>query len=125
MLFRFAQMLSLGYNNVHTLGSENEMSATGNLLAHIVGKRRREILRVAAMHRVRDVRVFGSVARGEAKPGSDLDLLVKLDPETSLLDLIAFKQDLEDMLGCQVDVLTEASVSPYIRDQVLQEAIRL
>ena len=104
-------MPPLGYNNTRTIGSENEMSANNKPIAPIVKQRRREILHVAATHGASDVRVFGSVARGEAQSGSDLDLLVKLDPETSLLDLVALKQDLEDMLGCQVDVLTVASVS--------------
>ena len=56
---------------------------------------------------------------------SDLDLLVKLEAGRSLLDLIAIKQDLEDLLGCQVDVVTEAAISPYIREKVLKEAVAL
>jgi predicted nucleotidyltransferase len=71
------------------------------------------------------VHVFGSVVRGEAKTGSDLDLLVKLEPGRSLLDLIAIKQDLEDLLGCEVDVVTEAAISPYMKEQVLKEAVSL
>jgi predicted nucleotidyltransferase len=67
---------------------------------------RDRIKRIAARHGARRVRIFGSVARGETHSESDLDLLVKLDPDRSLLDLIALKQDLEDLLGCQVDVLT-------------------
>lgn len=69
--------------------------------------------------------VFGSVVRGEARTGSDLDLLVKLEPGRSLLDLIAIKQDLEDLLGCEVDVVTEAAISPYMKEQVLKEAVSL
>ena len=65
------------------------------------------------------------MARGEARPDSDLDLLVKLDPGQSLLDIIALKQDLEDLIGRKVDVLTEAAISPYIREQVLKEAVAL
>lgn len=86
---------------------------------------REKILQIAAKHGARDVQVFGSLARGEAKPDSDLDLLVKLEAGRSLLDLIAVKQDLEDLLGCQVDVVTEAAISPYIREQVLKEAVAL
>jgi predicted nucleotidyltransferase len=71
------------------------------------------------------VHVFGSVVRGEAKTGSDLDLLVKLEPGRSPLDLIAIKQDLEDLLGCEVDVVTEAAISPYMKEQVLKEAVSL
>jgi predicted nucleotidyltransferase len=87
--------------------------------------RRNEILRIASAHGAQDVRVFGSVARGESVQGSDLDFLVRLEPGYSLLDLIAIKQDLEDLLSCEVDVITEAALSPYIREQVLQEATML
>ena len=73
----------------------------------------------------RDVRVFGSRVRGTARPDSDVDILVKLEAGRSLLDLIAIKQDLEDLLGCKVDVVTEAAISPYIREQVLNEAAAL
>ncbi|MBI3694639.1 MAG: nucleotidyltransferase family protein [Acidobacteria bacterium] len=87
--------------------------------------KREEILRIAALYGARNVRVFGSVARGEAGPDSDLDLLVEMAPGRSLLDLIAVEQDLEDLLGRKVDVLTEAAVSPYMREAVLREAVRL
>jgi predicted nucleotidyltransferase len=87
--------------------------------------KRDEILRIAASHGARDVRVFGSLARGEARSDSDIDILVKLDPGRSLLDIIAIKQDLEDLLGCDVDVVTEAAISPYIREEVLREAVSL
>ncbi|NJN94853.1 MAG: nucleotidyltransferase family protein [Anaerolineales bacterium] len=83
------------------------------------------ILQIAAQHGGRNVQVFGSLARGEATPQSDLDLLVTLEPGRSLLDLIAIKQDLEDLLGCQVDVVTEAAISPYMKEQVLKEAVSL
>jgi predicted nucleotidyltransferase len=81
-----------------------------------------EIERVARSHGAQSVRVFGSRARGDAGPESDLDLLVRLEPGRSLLDLIAIKQDLEDMLHCPVDVVTEAGLSPYLRDRILAEA---
>jgi uncharacterized protein len=87
--------------------------------------RREEIPRIARGHGADRVRVFGSRARGEARPDSDLDLLVDLQPERSLLDLIAIQQDLEDLLGQKVDVVTEAGVSPYLRDRVLREAVAL
>ena len=57
--------------------------------------------------------------------GSDLDLLVEMEPGRSLLDLVAIKQDLEELLGCKVDVVTEAAVSPYLRERVLNEAVLL
>ena len=91
----------------------------------LIARNRDEILRIAALYGARNVRVFGSVACGEARADSDLDLLVQLDPGYSLLDLIAIKQDLEDMLGCKVDVVTEAAISPYIRERVLEEATSL
>ena len=87
--------------------------------------KRDEILRIAAAHGAQNVRVFGSVSRGEAGAKSDVDLLVKLEPGRSLLDLIAIKQELEDLLGREVDVLTEDAVSAYIREQVLKEAVNL
>jgi predicted nucleotidyltransferase len=86
---------------------------------------REEILRIAQRHGARNIRVFGSLARGDAQPGSDLDMLVDMDPGRNLLDIIALKQDLEDLLGRKVDVVTEAALSPYIRDLVLNAAVRL
>lgn len=91
----------------------------------ILQAKREEILRIAAAYGGRNVRVFGSRARGEAVPESDFDFLLDLDPDRSLLDIVAIKQDLEDVLGRKVDVLTEAAISPYIRARVLEEAIRL
>jgi predicted nucleotidyltransferase len=87
--------------------------------------KREEILRIAASHGAQSVRIFGSLARGEAGPDSDIDILVKLNLGRSLLDIVAIKQDLEDLLGCKVDVVTEAAISPYIREQVLKEAVAL
>ena len=91
----------------------------------LLSDKRRDILRIAAQYGAGQVRVFGSLARGEAGPNSDVDILVTLEPGRSLLDLIALKQDLEDLLDRRVDVVTEAAVSPYIRAQVLQDAVAL
>jgi predicted nucleotidyltransferase len=88
-------------------------------------EKRKDILRIARSHGARTVRVFGSVARGEAKPDSDVDVLVEMESGRSLLDLIAIKQDLEDLLSRNVDVVTEAAVSPYMRDAVVAEAVSL
>lgn len=83
---------------------------------------RDDILLLATRHGASDVRVFGSRARGEARGNSDIDLLVKMDQGSSLLDLVALKHDIEDLLARPVDVVTEAALSPYIRDKVLTEA---
>ena len=81
-----------------------------------------EILRVARLHGARTVSIFGSRARGDSRSGSDLDLLVTLEPKRSLIDLVAIKQDLEDLLHYPVDVVTESGLSPYLRDGILAEA---
>jgi predicted nucleotidyltransferase len=91
----------------------------------LVKEHRAEILRIAAANGATRVRVFGSVARGTAGPESDLDRLIDLAPGSDLLDLIAIKQDLEDLLGRPVHVVTEAAVSPYMRDAVMRDAIPL
>ena len=84
---------------------------------------REAIVRLARSHGATRVRVFGSVARGQAGPDSDIDLLVNLGADCSLLDLIAIKQDIEDALHRVVDIVTEPALSPYIRDEVLSEAV--
>ncbi len=84
-----------------------------------------DIIAIARRHGARNVRVFGSYARGAAEPASDLDLLVDFDPGRDLFDLVALKQELESETGRQVEVLTEKSLSPYIRDDVLREAVPL
>src|SRR5260370_33874631 len=85
-------------------------------------ERRTEILRAAERHGASNVRLFGSVARAESDEGSDVDLLVEMEPGRSLLDLIALEQELEQILGVDVDVLTTASLSPYMRADVEREA---
>jgi len=77
---------------------------------------------IARSHGARRVRLFGSVARGEDTAASDLDLLVDLDSDRSLIDLVAIKQDVEEFSHRKVDVVTEAGLSPYIREKVLSEA---
>lgn len=91
----------------------------------LVAAKRTEILRVAQEHGATRVRVFGSVARGESGPESDLDLLIDMEPRRDLFDIVAIKLDLEDLLGREVDVVTEAAVSPYMREQILLEAVLL
>jgi predicted nucleotidyltransferase len=83
------------------------------------------ILGYAARHGARNIRVFGSAARGTAEAGSDVDLLVEMEPGRSLLDLVALWQDLEDLLGTHVDVLSEGAVSPHLRERIYAEAVPL
>jgi predicted nucleotidyltransferase len=88
----------------------------------LLQEKREEILRIAARRGAYNVRVFGSVARGEARPESDVDFLVDLEPSRSLLDLGGLLMDLQDLLECEVDVLTEAGLRDRIRQRVLSEA---
>ena len=88
-------------------------------------KNRDEILSIAAKHGAYNVRLFGSVVRGETTDMSDIDLLVDFEEGRSLFDLIALKQDLEDMLGREVDVVTNEALHWYIREQVMNEAVPL
>ena len=84
---------------------------------------RSAIRRLVKRHHLSDVRVIGSVARGEAGPESDLDLLVRPGVDTSLLDLIALQRDLEARLGVPVQVVSEAALKPSVRDRILAEAV--
>jgi predicted nucleotidyltransferase len=81
-----------------------------------------QILEIATRYGVSHVRVFGSRARGDATPTSDLDLLVRFSPGTSLYDVIGFEQDLEELLGFEVQAVSEKALHPVIRDHVLSEA---
>lgn len=86
---------------------------------------REKILELAAAHGARNVRIFGSAARGEASPESDIDILVEMKPGRSLLDLVSLWQDLEDLLGRKVDVITDGGISPYLQDKIYAEAVPL
>lgn len=94
-------------------------------LDELLRSKREEILRLASRHGARNVRVFGSVARGEADERSDVDLLVDLEPGRSLLDLGGLLMDLRDLLRRNVDVVTERGLKARIRSRVLQEAVPL
>ena len=87
--------------------------------------RREEIKRIAASHGARNVRLFGSAGRGESSKSSDVDLLVDMSEGRSLLDLVAFGDELEEALGLKVDVVTEGSLSPHLRDRIFTEAVVL
>jgi predicted nucleotidyltransferase len=86
---------------------------------------RERILAIAARHGATNVRVFGSVARGEAGPASDLDLLVDMEPNRTLLDRIGLVQELQQSLGRKVDVVTDKSLYWLLRRRILNEALPL
>ncbi len=87
--------------------------------------KRDAILAVAAMHGARNIRVFGSVARDEARAESDVDFLVEFEPKRSLLDHAGLIVALEDLLQTPVDVVPEDDLRPQLREQVLREAVTL
>jgi uncharacterized protein len=88
----------------------------------ILENRRSEILRIAGHYGARNVRVFGSVARGDDRIDSDIDFLIDLDSDRSLMDLSGLLIDLQDLLQRKVDVVTEKALHWYIKDRVLHEA---
>lgn len=94
-------------------------------LGERLAERRSVVLAAAERRHASNVRVFGSVARGVDAPDSDVDLLVDLDPDANPLDLLDLGCDLEDELGVRVDVGTPASLRPFLRDEVLAEAVAL
>ncbi len=87
-----------------------------------VQARREAVLEIAARYGVSNVRIFGSLARGDERERSDLDLLVSLAQRRGLLDLIGFKQDVEELLGARVDVVEDAGLSPFMKNRILEEA---
>ena len=91
----------------------------------LLKEKREQILRIAARHGAHNVRVFGSVARGEADEASDVDFLVEMEPGRSLFDLGGLLVDLRELLGCAVDVVSERGIKERIRDRVLREAVPL
>ncbi len=91
----------------------------------LLHEKREDILRVASKRGAYNIRIFGSVARGEADSKSDIDLLVDLEPGRSLFDLGGLLMDLQDLLGQKVDVVTERGLRERIRERVLKEAIPL
>jgi hypothetical protein len=90
--------------------------------AELLRQHRSSILEIAARHGARDVRIFGSAARGDSGPDSDVDLLVDMDPNSGLLDLCAVWVELRDLLGRNVDLVTESSLHWVLRRKILKEA---
>jgi len=89
----------------------------------LLHEKREQILRIAARHGARNVRVFGSLVRGEANQASDIDFLVEMEAGRSLLDLGGLQVELESLLGRRVDVVTVRGLKARIRDRVLREAV--
>jgi len=89
----------------------------------LIEERRADILRIAAKYGASNVRIFGSVSRGEEGPDSDVDFLVDMEKGRSLLDRAGLVLELQELLGLEVDVATERSLKERIRDRVLQEAV--
>ena len=88
-------------------------------------RNKNDIRKIGKEHGARNVRLFGSFAKGAASESSDVDILVELKEGRTLLDLVAIKQDLEDLLGRPVHVVTASSLGPYFRDDILKEAVPL
>jgi hypothetical protein len=94
-------------------------------IKELLESRRNEIMDLAGKYGAKNLRIFGSTVRGEAGPASDVDLLVDMEEGRNLLDLVGFWQDLEELLGCRVDVISEGGISPYLRERIYAEALPL
>ena len=94
-------------------------------LKELLKEKREEILSIATKYGAFNVRIFGSVARGDETADSDVDFLVELEPGRNLLDRIALIQDLEDLLERKVDVAAVKGLREYFRDRILNEAVPL
>jgi len=103
----------------------SEPNAMTSSVTDRVLRNRKQILEVAAAYGARHPRLFGSAARGSAGPGSDVDLLVDLDPGRTLFDLAALRADLEQLLGTSVDVVPSAGLAGEAKDEILAEALAL
>jgi predicted nucleotidyltransferase len=94
-------------------------------LKNLLNSKRDEILKIAEKYGAQNVRLFGSIARGEADEKSDVDLLVEMKPGRSLFDMGGMLMELETLLGCKVDIVTERGLKKRIREKVLKEAVPL
>lgn len=97
-------------------------SSTATTIRQRLDALKPQMLAVASRHGASNLRIYGSIATGDEHPSSDLDLLVDLPEEQSLLGLIGLRQDLEDLLGCSVDVTEADTLHPLIRTQILEQA---
>lgn len=88
-------------------------------------EKRNEIYHIASKHGAKHIRIFGSVVTGQARPDSDVDFLVDIAPGKSLFDLGGLLMDLRNLLGCEVDVVTENGLKSRLRHRVLEEAVQL
>ena len=91
----------------------------------LIEANRQAIIEIAEKHGLSNVRVFGSMARGDANDSSDVDLLVSSGPKTSGLDLGGLLMDVQDLLSRKVDVVVDRSIHPLLRDRILSEAVAL
>jgi predicted nucleotidyltransferase len=90
----------------------------------LISKHRDAIFALAAKHGMTDLRLFGSVARGDERPDSDIDFLVKRQPGSDPFEILGLKEDLEALLNCRVDILTEHPwMRPRLRDRILRDAL--
>ncbi len=94
-------------------------------IRQLLESKRGEILRIASAHRASNLRIFGSVARGESDDDSDIDFLVELGPGCGLLEHAAMIRELEELLGRKVDVVSEKGLRQRLKDRILQEAVPL
>lgn len=94
-------------------------------MTQLIEQHRDAILRIAAKYGARNVRVFGSIIRGDATDTSDIDILIDLDSNRSLLDHVGLKQELEELLDRNVDIVVEGGISPYLEEQIHSEAVPL
>jgi predicted nucleotidyltransferase len=88
----------------------------------ILQSRRAELLALADKYGVKNIRVFGSVARGEEDADSDIDLLVTPLPKTSLFEFMDMEEELQALLGRKIDLVSDGGLSPYLKDRILTEA---
>ncbi len=99
------------------------MANSQEIISQLKTKYHSSILDIARHRNIENIRVFGSVARGDNNENSDIDFLVHLKPEADLLDLSGFHLDLEELLNCKIDVVPDNSIHWSIRDQILSEAL--